>query len=220
MTTFNPKILDFLKLLVVNNQREWFHDHKDLYTEAKSLFEDFVSEQIKAIAQFDPQVKDLQAKDCTFRIYRDIRFSQDKTPYKIYFGAYMAQGGRKSPYAGYYTHIEPDNSIIAGGLHSPEKNTLDKVRAHIFENMAEFKALIDNPEFKKQFPKIYGEQLKTAPKGYDKNFEHIELLRYKSYDFLKPISDQTLLKPDFLENTLKDFKTLFPLNQFLNAVMN
>jgi len=96
----NRKIPDFLKLLVVNNNREWFNDNKKLYLEAKNLFEEFIQAQIIEISKFDKQVQDLHVKDCSFRIYRDLRFSKDKTPYKIHFSAYMAKGGRKSHMAG------------------------------------------------------------------------------------------------------------------------
>ena len=215
----NNKIPDFLKLLVVNNNREWFNDNKELYLEAKVLFEEFIQAQIIEISKFDPQVKDLQVKDASFRIYRDVRFSKDKTPYKIHFSAYMAKGGRKSPYAGYYTHIEPDANLIAGGLHHPHKDILKAVRTKIYENPDAFKRIIEKAEFKKLFPKMYGERLKTAPKGFAKDFPDIELIQPKSYDFFKLLSDGDILKDEYFDESLDAFKIFLPLSKYFNEII-
>ena len=215
----DSKVPNFLKQLVVNNNREWFNDNKEIYLEAKLLFEEFIQAQIIEIAKFDKQVKDLQIKDCSFRIYRDVRFSKDKTPYKIHFSAYMAKGGRKSPYSGYYTHIEPDANLIAGGLHHPHKDILKAVRTKIYENPKEFKSIIENQEFKNSFPKMYGERLKTAPKGFDKNFPDLELIQPKSYDFFKMISDEDILTNDYFEKSMEAFRALIPLNKYFNEIV-
>ena len=212
----DKKVPDFLKLLVVNNNREWFNDNKELFLEAKALFEDFIQAQIVEISKFDSQVKDLSVKDCSFRIYRDLRFSKDKTPYKIHFSAYMARGGRKSQWSGYYTHVEPDMNIIAGGLHHPEKSVLDRVRRKIYTQPETFKKIINNSAFKTNFPKIYGEQLKSAPRGYDKNFKDLYLIRFKSYDFFHYIDDEELVSDGFFEKSIQLFKLLYPLNNYFN----
>ena len=216
----NGKVPNFLKKLVVNNNREWFNDNKDLYIEAKTLFEEFIEYQIQEISKFDSQVKGLQVKDSSFRIYRDVRFSKDKTPYKIHFSAYMAAGGRKSPYAGYYTHIEPDANLIAGGLHHPHKDILYAIRSKIYEKPQVFKNIIEHKDFKRFFPKIYGERLKTAPKGFDKNFSDIELIQPKSYDFFKFISDDEILKEDYSNKSMEAFQSLIPLNKYFNEIIN
>ena len=216
----NNKIPGFLKLLVVNNNREWFNDNKDLYLEAKLLFEEFIQYQISEIGKFDKQVENLEVKDASFRIYRDVRFSKDKTPYKIHFSAYMAKGGRKSPYAGYYTHIEPDANLIAGGLHHPHKDILKAVRENIYKDPKSLKKIIEEPEFKKHFPKIYGEHLKTAPKGFSKDFPDIDLIRPKSYDFFKLQSDEDILKTDYFEKSLQAFKILLPLSRYFNGIID
>jgi uncharacterized protein (TIGR02453 family) len=215
----DKKVPEYLKQLVVNNNREWFHDNKAIYTEAKALHEEFVAAQIEAIAEFDKDIKGLQDKDCTFRIHRDVRFSHDKTPYKIHFGSYIAKGGRKSPFAGYYTHIEPDGSFIAGGLHLPSNDVLKDIRLRILENPLEFKNLIEDKQFKSTFSEIYGEKLKTAPKGFDRNFKHIDLLRYKSFDFLKKISDEALIEDNFFEESMASFKLIKPLNDYFNQLI-
>jgi uncharacterized protein (TIGR02453 family) len=112
-------ILDFLKDLSSNNTREWFEMNKPVYNKVKADFENFVNEIIAEIQRFDPSLGSLQAKDCTFRIYRDVRFSHDKSPYKTNIGAFMAKGGRKSAGSGYYLHIEPGKSFVGGGIICP-----------------------------------------------------------------------------------------------------
>jgi len=215
----DEKVPGFLKLLVVNNNREWFNDNKMLFVEAKALFEEFVYVEIDEITKFDSKIKGLQVKDCSFRIYRDLRFSKDKTPYKIHFSAYMAEGGRKSPWAGYYTHIEPDANLVAGGLHHPQRGVLSKVRTSIYQNPKAFKAIIENETFKQHFPKIYGEQLKSAPRGFDKNFEDLDLIKFQSYDFFKPISDQELLADNYFENSMASFRILKAVNDYFNQII-
>ena len=215
----DSKIPQFLKLLVVNNNREWFNDNKVFYLEAKSLFEDFIQAQIHEISKFDEQVKGLQAKDCSFRIYRDLRFSKDKTPYKIHFSAYMARGGRKSPFSGYYTHVEPDNNLIAGGLHNPESSVLKLVRIAIYENPRVFENIINQKQFKSVFPKIYGDQLKSAPRGFRKDFDKLELIRFKSYDFFHFVTDEALVSEAFFDKSLQAFKLLLPLNNYFNKIV-
>lgn len=215
----DPKIQNFLKMLVVNNNREWFNDNKNLYEEAKSLFEEFTQAQIAEILKFDKQVDGLQVKDCSFRIYRDVRFSHDKTPYKIHFGAYMADGGRKSPFAGYYTHIEPDASLLAGGIHLPHKDILKQIRTQIYENPEPFKAILNDSRFKKFFPQIYGDKLIGAPRGFDKSFPDLDLIKHKSYDLYIPLSDEDLESKYFFEDSLKVFELLLPLNTYFNEIV-
>ncbi len=132
----------------------------------------------------------------------------------------MANGGRKSPYSGYYTHIEPDANLIAGGLHHPHKDILKAVRTKIYENPKAFKAIIEDPNFKKYFPKMYGERLKTAPKGFDKNFAHLELIQPKSYDFFKMISDEEIIADNYFEKSMEAFRVLIPLNHYFNEIIN
>ncbi len=209
-------IFDFLKELAVNNNKEWFHDHKEKYQEAKSAFEEYINKMIGIIHTLDPTIGHPHAKDCIFRIFRDVRFSKDKLPYKNNFGAYMAHGGRKSPYAGYYLHIEPDNSFLGGGIYCPESNVLKAVRESIIDNASEYKAIIDEPEFKKVFPDIWGDKLKTAPKGFDKNDPNIELVRPKSYILFKQMSDKEIQAKNVEEKIEEIFSMMKPYNEFLN----
>ncbi|HEY4785942.1 MAG TPA: DUF2461 domain-containing protein, partial [Bacteroidales bacterium] len=149
------KSLSFLTVLKDNNYKEWFHENKPLYEEAKKEFESFVSLLIKEIKAIDGDIGYPEPKDCIFRIFRDIRFSNDKTPYKTNFGAFMAKGGnRKSEYGGYYFHLEPGNSLLAGGIWMPQPGILKAIREEIFHNIDEFLAIIESKEFKKQFGEL------------------------------------------------------------------
>ena len=174
-------ILNFIKDLKANNNREWFNENKAKYEEAKKQFEAYVDILIMKIKEFDQFVDVNAAKECTFRIYRDARFSKNKEPYKPNFGAYIAKGGRKSEYAGYYIHLESGASFAGGGVYCPQAKVLKSVREDIYQDASTFKKIINKPTFKSVFPKMYGDKLKTAPRGFDKNFADIGLLNFKSY---------------------------------------
>lgn len=216
----NKKIPDFLKLLIRNNNREWFNDNKELYLEAKLLFEEFVEALIVEVSKFDSRVSNLQVKDCSFRIYRDVRFSKDKTPYKIHFGAYISESGRKSQFSGYYIHIEPDRNIIAGGLHMPSKEILHAVRTDIYNKPDAIKSIMQQADFKSHFPVIHGERLKTAPKGFDKTFADLELIQPKSYDFFKEVSDEEIIDDKYFDSCIEEFKILLPVNNYFNKIID
>ena len=212
-----PKeIFGFLVELSVNNNREWFNDNKGKYELAKDAFEEYIQMLIASVYSIDRSIGHPHAKDCTFRIFRDVRFGNNKQPYKNNFGAYIAHGGRKSPYAGYYLHIEPDNSFVGGGLYSPDSQILKSVREHIIENPIKFKSLVNNKEFKKYFKEIHGEQLKTAPKGFDKNDPNIELVRYKSYSAITSLSDEQINAKNIDKKFVDVFTALKPFNDFIN----
>ncbi len=216
----DKKVPQFLKLLVVNNNREWFNDNKELFLEAKALFEEFIQAEIIEISKFDSRIKDLHVKDCSFRIYRDLRFSKDKTPYKIHFSAYMAEGGRKSPWAGYYTHIEPDANLIAGGLHHPQREILNKVRTLIYQNPKAFKTIVEDEKFAQHFPQISGEQLKSAPRGFDKKFKDMDLIKFQSYDFFRYVSDQELVADNYFDKSMASFRILKTVNDYFNQIIS
>lgn len=209
-------VYNFLKDLCVNNNREWFDENRDRYKEAKQEFESIVAFLIQEVALFDKTVKDLNPKECVFRIFRDTRFSKDKTPYKTNFGAFLVPGGKKCSRAGYYLHIEPDNSFIAGGIHMPPGSVLKQVRQNVFDNTEEFKAIINNDIFKDTFGKMGGDKLKTSPRDFPKDFADIDLLRYKSYTVWDLVSDEVILEPDFLKRVIQEFKILEEFNVFLN----
>lgn len=213
------RLLKFLNQLNQNNNREWFNDHKKEFTELKNQFEIFINQLIPKIKLIDNALDSVTAKECVFRIYRDVRFSKNKVPYKTHFGAYIASGGRKSPYAGYYVHIEPNGSFAGGGIYHPEPVILKELRYEIMDRTAEYKSIISTKDFKKVFPEIFGDKLKTAPKGFPKDFEDIELLRFKSYALVHSINDQLIKSKGFEDYLLNLYKTAKPFNSFFNNVI-
>jgi uncharacterized protein (TIGR02453 family) len=217
MAQLDPVLITFLKALKTNNNREWFIDHKKQYELAKTNFTGFVEELISGIKKMDRSIGDLTAKECMFRINRDIRFAADKSPYKTNMGAGISKGGKKLVSAGYYIHIEPGGSFIAGGVHMPPPEVLHAIRQEIDYHTAEFKTLVYNKNFVGQFKKLdESDKLKTAPKGYAKDHAEIETLKLKSFIVTKKFSDKEICSPGFLEQSLLGFTTIKPLNDFLN----
>ncbi|GAF02934.1 DUF2461 domain-containing protein [Saccharicrinis fermentans] len=212
-----PKeIFDFLVELSIHNNREWFQDNKPKYLRAKEAFEAYTNKLIALINTIDPSIGHPAAKDCVFRIYRDARFSKNKDPYKNNFGAYISHGGRKSTYAGYYFHLEPDNSFIGGGIYCPSPKVLKSVREAIIENTQSYKSIIEDSAFKKVFPEIWGERLKTAPKGFDKTDPNIHLVQNKSYTVISHLSDEEVLSENIDQKIEAVYRLLHPFNKFIN----
>jgi uncharacterized protein (TIGR02453 family) len=210
--------LQFLSDLKSNNTREWFNEHKKRYEAARSNFIHFLDEFLKEMQEFEPVAYGQTGKELVFRIYRDVRFSNDKRPYKDHFGAFIAEGGRKSINPGYYLHLAGnDNSYIAGGLWMPPAAYLKAVRQELDYNLDEFKGIVENPDFIKKFGGISGEQLKTTPKGYDKDNPAIEYLRFKSWAASMPLSDKVVMSSEFMFVALEACKKLKPMNDFLMA---
>ncbi|MCG3166307.1 MAG: hypothetical protein POELPBGB_02085 [Bacteroidia bacterium] len=209
--------LKFLSALKKNNNRDWFLANKKDYDAAKKDFIDYVQKLIAGISVFDKKVSGLEAKNCVFRINRDVRFSHDKSPYKSNMGANMSQGGKKSPAASYYFHLEPGGSFLAGGIWQPEPDKLKALREDILYEPDDFKKIIGSKEFKKHYSRLWDEgKLKTAPKGFDKEHPDIDLIKYKSYIVVKNLSDREVLDKTLLKNALEAYKTVKPLNDFLN----
>jgi len=218
METIKKSTLDYLKAIGKNNNRDWFLKNKELYNEARGNFESFVQNLLNEITVFEPVMKGLEVKSCVYRFNRDIRFSNDKSPYKTHFGAFMVRGGKKNgdKLAGYYFHIEPGKSIIAGGAYMPPAPWLSAIREKIDYDPAEIREIIKNKEFIKYFGKIDGEKLKKAPKGYPTDHPDIELLKYKSYLVFNEVKDDFVVSNDLFNHTIKVFKAMKPLNDFLN----
>lgn len=209
----------FLKNLKENNNREWYHANKGQYNEAREEFEHLIELLIHEIAVFDKGIAGLQPKNCIFRIYRDVRFSHDKSPYKTNFGSFMCPGGKKSMSAGYYLHIAPDESFVAGGVYMPPSPVLKAIRREIYEHIDEFKEIIHHPSFKKHYPAIDGDALKTAPQGFPKDFPDIDLLRFKSYTVFKSKTEKAMLKEKILGELCEEYKAMYPFNRFLNQAI-
>lgn len=213
------QVIQFLSELSENNNREWFQSNKKRYDESREKVLFITDVLISEIRKFDPDIPLLEPKDCLFRIFRDVRFSNDKRPYKTNFGSFIAKGGRKSSYAGYYFHIEPNTSFIGGGIYMPDAEHLKAIREYIAENGEEFSSLINNAKFKKVFPEMMDDKLKTAPKGFSPDHEYIDLLRYKSFAFSSQLSKTQILADTYIEQLVQSFKILQPVNRFLNDAL-
>src|SRR6188768_1354185 len=214
---------DFLKALKKNNNKDWFDKHKDNYLAAKANVEALVDTLIHDFTKFDKNLAGLKAKDCVFRIYRDVRFSKDKRPYKTNMGASINPGGKKMEIAGYYLHIEPGGSFLAGGRWMPESDHLKKIRQEIDYNGKKFHKILDDKNFKKQFGGLDDSdeyKLARPPKGYDKNHKDIELLKLNSYLVWHKYSDKNVLSKNFLKVLTATAKTMKPLLDFLNTAID
>lgn len=212
-------IFHFLIDLKFNNNRKWFEENKSRYLEAKETFEALIDELIVELRKIDPEIDVTNAKECIFRIYRDVRFSKNKEPYKTNFGASIVKGGRKSPNAGYYIHFEPDNSFIGGGIYMPPAPSLKSIRTSIYNDPKPFKSIIEAPKFKKTFGGIYGEKLKRAHKGFPHDFEFIDLINHKHYAVIHPIENEFWKKENVTSAMIDVFKVQLPLNNYLNQLV-
>lgn len=214
------QILSFLAALKRNNNRAWMETHKTDYQLVRNMFIDAVDYLIVRMEHLDKSVVGLESRRCIFRINRDIRFSQDKSPYKTNMGAYLAKGGRNGGYAGYYLHIEPqDRSFIAGGIYQPTADVLKKIRQEIDYNADALLAIMHAPRFKKLLRGLQGEKLKRVPKGYDAIHPQAELLKMKSFLVMHPIQDSTITQEEFLDHILEIFQEIVPFNKFLNTAI-
>ncbi|WP_276503837.1 DUF2461 domain-containing protein [Terrimonas pollutisoli] len=209
----------FLKDLSRNNNKPWFDAHRQQYEDAKNDFAQFIQTVIDKHAKKDPAIGHLKAKDCTFRINRDVRFSKDKSPYKNNMGAYINQGGKKSLLGGYYFHCQPGQSFVGGGLWMPMPPELKKVRQEIDYNLDAFKKIIGSKKFKE----VYGGLSKDAeyvltrvPKGYDPDNPAAEFLKMKSFVAMTPIKDAELGSKELLKKVSTAFETLQPMLAFIN----
>lgn len=214
--------IKFLENLSLNNEREWFNDNKADYESARDNVLDFTSVVISGISRFDPTVPtDLNPKTCVMRIYRDIRFSKDKTPMKTNFGIGISSNGKNFKGPGYYIHIQPEKSFIAGGSWFPEAEELKAIRQEIDYNGSALKEILENATFKKVFGELDLEgALKTTPKGYDEDNEYISYLKLKSFTTTHFINDKELSQSNSAKMIVDKMENLFPLMGFLrNAIV-
>jgi len=211
--------LRFLKDLKKNNNKPWFDAHRKIYESAKIDFTGFVQTVIDRHAKSDPTIKSITAKDCMFRINRDIRFSKDKSPYKTNMGAYINRGGKKSLFGGYYFHCEPGGSFVGGGLWMPMPPELNKVRQEIDYNFEAFKKIINSKKFKSVYKDLSHDPeyvLSRVPKGYEPGNPAAEYLKMKSFVSLTSLKDSDLTSKDLAKKTTTAFEALQPLIEFIN----
>jgi uncharacterized protein (TIGR02453 family) len=211
-------IFNFLKEIKVNNNKEWFEANRSTYQEVRKECEELIRFILDGLTPVDPALTGLAVKDCMFRINRDIRFSPDKTPYKVNIGLVFTGGGKNTGNPSYYVHLEPgDRSFIGGGIYMPSPENLSKIRQEIDYNAVELKKILNDPGFKKYYSGLDGEKLKTSPKGYSSDHPDIDLLRYKHYVVIKDVKDSEVKKKDYPTYVLNAFKAMKPFNDFLRV---
>ncbi len=211
--------LRFLDELGQNNNKPWFDRHRAEYEQARSSFYQFVDGLIDEFCLEDC-LGGLSARECTARIFRDIRFSRDKSPYKTNFAALVGPGGWKMGAFGYYLAIGPHSqSMVAGGLHEPTAEQLERFRQSICSDSHRLRQLIAQEEFIQNFGGLEGERLKTAPKGYDREHPDIDLLQLKQITVVRHVSDQEVVAPGFADKVVVACRAMRPFLDFLNEIM-
>jgi uncharacterized protein (TIGR02453 family) len=213
-------ILKFLKDLNKNNDRVWFEKNKQRYLQAKQTFEDFVGDVLQDLIKFDEGLAGLDHKKLPFRIYRDVRFSKDKRPYKTNMGAGFSPNGKLVQEPGYYLHLEPGKSFVAGGIYMPDAANLNKIRQEIDYNSGKLEKIVNNKKFKSLYNAFDDfDKLKTAPKGYPKDHAHIEWLKHKSYIVSRSFTDKEVTDKKFKKNITESYKAIKPLNDFIKEAL-
>jgi uncharacterized protein (TIGR02453 family) len=208
-------VLNFLGELEKNNNREWFNANKDRYIKSKEEYEGFIDNLIPELQMIDPLVAGATAKNSVFRIYRDVRFSQDKSPYKTHLGAYIIGGGRKSKLPGYYFHVQPGGSFIAGGMYAPDPESLKKIRKEISLFPEDIEAIIKARDFAQNLSFYEEDKLKRPPQGYSEDTGQIELIKNKHFIASRNIPDEWITSPDLKTRLLEICGWMHPFNQFL-----
>jgi uncharacterized protein (TIGR02453 family) len=205
--------LDFLKQVRENNHREWFDAHKDQYLAAKANVEDFIQEVEMGLNQID-----VIESHKLYRIYRDIRFSKDKTPYKTYMSGYFRRAGVERR-GGYFFSIEPGNSRIEGGFYGPNKEDLKRIRKEFEFDGDTIRKIVKDPVFAATFGELKGNGVKTAPQGFSRDHPNIELIRKKQFYVTRPFSDEEVLRPDFVQRVIETYSTLRPFFDYMSEVL-
>jgi uncharacterized protein (TIGR02453 family) len=234
------RILRYLKQLMANNNRQWFQEHKDEYDAVRADFEHGVGQALERIVGFDSEIAHLKVKDCTYRFYRDTRFSPDKSPYKNHLGAYIDAKGKKALRGGYYLHLEPEHCLVACGNYWLPTNILTACRNEIMANTEQWLKCVENDEFQRYFgspvdsstkeptnisswdtPQGFGlEKLKTCPSGFPRDWEYVRYLRLKDYCCWHAVSDSFFDGDGWLDEMEKMFRAAKPMMDFMNAVID
>lgn len=214
--------LQFIEDLKHNNNRDWFLANKKRYDIVKKEYHVLIADFLAAMIPLDPSLKNLEVKDCSFRINRDIRFSKDKSPYKSHLGIWMSAGNKNTNLGGYYIHLEKGASFIAGGVHWPDAPDLKKIRKEIAFFYEDLEEIVTNKKFKTAFGALDRDEsnsLKTAPKGYEKDHPAIEFLKLKCFTASAKIDDTLLSDPDFVTKISQQLILFKPLNEFINRAL-
>ena len=222
------QVLRFLHSLSLHNDKVWFEAHKNEYLTAKSTIAELAVRLIEGIRSFDDTIGPLSASDCTYRIYRDVRFSKDKSPYKTHFGLYLVPGGKKCVGGGYYFHLQPtnedgeysENSMIDVGVHCPPTAAAKIIRQAIFDEGQELRDAVENDEVRRYGYVFWSEEkLKVLPKQWrDSPFD--DLIRMKDWDLFRDLSEEEALAPNLVERVVEGFRIGKPVNDFFNRVLD
>ena len=215
--TIKKESLDFLKKLSKNNNRDWFNAHKDLYIQAQENIIAFADALLGEMNRHD-NIETESGKKSVYRIYKDVRFSKDKTPYNTQWSGGFRRATKKLR-GGYYFHIEPGNTFLAGGFWGPESNDIKRIRQDIDYNYESWEKIFKSKVFKSTFGEMRGEQLSSAPRGYAKDHPAIDLLRYKQYLLRHNFSDAEVLSPDFVKKANDVFKKMRPFLDYMSEVL-
>lgn len=232
----SKSILDFLRAIMANNNRDWFLEHQKEYKAVRAEWERGVEQAIERIITFDPSVCTQRVKDCTYRFNRDTRFSADKSPYKNHFGAYINAKGKKALRGGYYIHLEPDHCLLAVGNYWLPTNILTACRNEMMGNEEEWLKCVENRQFKHYFsatkeshqweeswdsPQGFGlTKLKTCPAGFPRDYEHVEYLRLKDYCAWHAVPEDFFAQDNWLDEMEKIFRAAKPMMDFMNNVID
>lgn len=212
-------VVSFLGRLKRNNNRRWFEKNRMDYDRARQTFEDFVFEIIQNVQLFDDSIGHPEPRDCIFRIYRDVRFSKDKSPYKTNFGAVIAPEGRKTRRACYYVQVSPGEHMLGGGVYMPEANQLKRLRRHVLSNGEEFERLMAKRSFRDYFGGLWDEdKLSRVPRGFDPQDPYVELAKNRHFVVSHSFTNREVLSAGFVKSVSKGFRLMKDFNDFLNQV--
>lgn len=212
-----PEVLAFLRQLAINNDRTWFKARKTEFDALRGAWEQDMERLIALVSEYYPDVRGLGIRECVYRIYRDIRFSHDKSPYKTYFSGVIGKGGRHTVQSGYYVHIGVEDMMLCGGIWWPEKPILDQLRSLIDAESEEFLAIVNNPEITSRYEWM-SRSLKSVPKGYPQDHPMARYLKMKEYLMVKRVDEAYFDCEDWVERVASDLQPLVPLHDFLNYV--
>lgn len=212
-----PTAFEFLKQLKKNNDRDWFNKHKDRYLKEQEGIIIFADALLHEMNKHDV-IENPSGKKMLFRIYRDVRFSKDKQPFKTCFSGNLKRA-TKARRGSYYFHLEPGNSFAGGGFWEPNPDDLKRIREELSADPAPMRKILKSKGVKDYFGDLHGEQLKTTPKGYDANDPAIDLLRYKQFTFIRHFTDKEVMAPSFLKELNETFKKMRPFLDYMSDVL-
>jgi len=217
MAQITKSNFDFLKTLAKNNNREWFTENKSSYEKNRADLVEFSDELLELLKTHD-DIDTISGKKALYRIYRDVRFSKDKTPYKTHYSMSFSRA-TKLLRGGYFLSIEPGNSFLGGGFWGPSSSDLKLIRTNILEFGDELTKILHSKQFATNFGAMEGEQLKTSPKGFDKEHKQIKLLRYKQFLAVKKFTDKEVLSKDFAQIVNEGFKAMRPFFDYMSEAL-